>query len=205
MNPLFFASLLVFVYILVSISYAQCFRFSERARTATLQDLLSGCRSGDILVFSARDYDAAAVRSWSWSRFSHCGMVVVADPHPPLLWHATCDSSVDVVTGTKMRGCKLSDLEQYVLKTDADILWCRPCGEGGFDPWPAVSAFHGREFDHSYVNLLRTAHSPLGGLARALFDWQPGPNMFCSGLVERTLVGGGGDYCSHPEDWITTP
>ena len=170
------------------------------------QQFLDTARTGDVLLFASSGGLGEAVGDVTGGPYSHCGMVVRADPQAsPWLWHESGKAiAEDPLEGTTHGGAQLNDLSVAL---------------------PAILALHDHpyyrqlqfqrsdEFERRVDSMIKEAEGrPFPSLLGMAEHWieghflgvsTPRTDMFCSQLVAFTYMGAGLLGLQHPPNWYS--
>ncbi len=161
-----------------------------------------GLRTGDIMLFSASNFQSWLIRLATCSPYSHVAMVVRSPPlsdaargaHGPLyVWHspATRIRGVpDVLTGCEKRGPQLNDLSLLMRNAFCCVHLRRLRCQTTKVSTPALLCWMRTEvpkkYERDYVQLWRSAYDGPGGRNRRDLS-----SYFCSELVAQAYIEAG--------------
>lgn len=193
-----FLPLVVVLFVLRSLWAARAHRAEEwpDALTVSVQHVLDHAKTGDILLFSGFGGDSSIIKGWSWSSWSHVG-IIVRGSSGVYLWHANVDDSrLDAIRGRPLSdgGTQLNDLEVILRAYNGALIW-RPLSQEipSHLMNPIIKDYSEHDFNRSYLDMLSSTVTPVGSTIRALRGPVSGPAdaHFCSELVTKTyqLVG----------------
>ena len=177
----------------------------------SIDQVLRQAKTGDLILFSGQGGDSGLIKGWSWSPWSHCG-IVVHDPNVNgersgrhlYLWHANVnDNYLDAIQQKPLPdgGTQLNDLEVCLRAYNGVICW-RPISEEiPYQKFNAVlKDLSEKAFNHNYWDLLGVTQTPIGDAIRGVRGNIPvrPDQYFCSGLAVRSyeLTGALGKTCA---------
>lgn len=158
-------------------------------------DIRDRLHTGDIILFSGKGFISDSIRLFTFSKWSHVGMVLRQPEYNfVLLWESTTLSNLkDIEDGKAKRGVQLVNLRERLGTYDGEVA-IRPLQNINIDDNPRLKQalidfkveVHNRPFEKYWFDRFEFLKSTLDGLGKFTENHEDLSSIFCSELVAET-------------------